>query len=95
MNRFVVSLSLFCAISLATLQSASAVVTIAWSPVGNAGNGNDPATGDLFGGVGYNYNIGTKDVTNSQYAEFLNTKDPTSEANCHIAGAHCGSAVYH
>ena len=48
-----------------------------WSPVGNAGNANDPATGNLYGGVGYNYNIGTYDVTNSQYAEFLNTKDPT------------------
>ena len=27
--------------------------------------------------VGYSYNIGTYDVTNSQYVEFLNTKDPT------------------
>jgi formylglycine-generating enzyme len=34
-------------------------------------------TGNFFGGVGYNYNIGTYDVTNSQYVEFLNTKDPT------------------
>ena len=52
-------------------------VTISWVPVGNPGNANDPATGNLYGGVAYNYNIGTYDVTNSQYAEFLNTKDPT------------------
>ncbi len=50
-------------------------VTIAWSPVGNPGNASDPATGSLYGGVGYAYNIGTYDVTNSQYVEFLNTKD--------------------
>jgi hypothetical protein len=77
MNRTFTSLPLFlCAISLVALQSASAV-TIQWSPVGNGGNANDPATGNLYGGVGYNYNIGTYDVTNSQYAEFLNTKDPS------------------
>lgn len=29
-----------------------------------------------FGAVGYSYSIGKYDVTNSQYAEFLNTKDP-------------------
>ena len=30
-----------------------------------------------YGAVPYAYNIGTYDVTNSQYVEFLNTKDPT------------------
>jgi formylglycine-generating enzyme required for sulfatase activity len=45
--------------------------------VGNAGNANDPATGNLYGGVAYDFKIGTYDVTNSQYVEFLNTKDPT------------------
>ena len=49
-------------------------VTIAWSPVGNPGNAAD-STG--YGAVAYNYNIGTYDVTNSQYVEFLNAKDPT------------------
>ncbi len=51
-----------------------------WSPVGNAGNAKDPATGSLFGAVPYVYNIGTKDVTASQYVEFLNAKD-TGGAN--------------
>ena len=71
MHRNFASLFLFCAISVVAVPSASAV-TIQWSPVGNAGNAND-STG--FGAVGYAYNIGTKDVTASQYAEFLNAKD--------------------
>lgn len=46
-------------------------VTMDWSTVGNAGNAPDPTTG--FGSVGYEYRIGTYEVTNSQYAAFLNT----------------------
>ena len=47
-------------------------VTIDWVPVGNAGNANDPATGNLYGGVAYNYSIDKYDVTVGQYTEFLN-----------------------
>jgi len=75
MYRIFASLILFGATFLVAPLTASAV-TIQWSAVGNAGNANDPATGNLYGGVGYNYNIGTYDVTNIQYAEFLNAKDP-------------------
>jgi formylglycine-generating enzyme required for sulfatase activity len=57
------------------LSALAQPVAIAWSPVGNPGNAADPATG--FGALGYSYNIGTHDVTNSQYAKFLNAKDPT------------------
>jgi formylglycine-generating enzyme required for sulfatase activity len=53
----------------------ASAVTVQWSPVGNAGNAADPATGSRFGAVPYAYNIGTKDVTAGQYVEFLNTKD--------------------
>lgn len=42
-----------------------------WSTVGNAGNAADPTTG--FGSVGYEYRIGTHEVTNAQYAAFLNS----------------------
>ncbi len=52
-------------------------VSISWVSVGNAGNATDSATGNLYGGVAYNYNIAKYDVTNAQYAEFLNAKDPT------------------
>lgn len=40
--------------------------------VGNAGNLNDPNTGNLYGGVPYNYSIGKYDVTVGQNAAFLN-----------------------
>ncbi len=48
-------------------------ITMSWSPVGNAGNRAD-STG--YGDVGYSYNIGTYDVTNTQYVAFLNSNDP-------------------
>ena len=51
---------------------ARAQVTIDLVPVGNAGNANDPATGNVYGGVGYDYQIGKYDVTIGQYTAFLN-----------------------
>ncbi len=51
-------------------------VTINWTPVGDPGNANDLShANDLghLGAVGYAYNIGTTEVTNSQYVEFLNS----------------------
>ena len=51
-------------------SDSSASVDMAWSTVGNAGNTPDPTTG--FGSVGYDFRIGTYEVTNSQYAAFLN-----------------------
>src|SRR5437868_12710346 len=51
--------------------SASAI-TIDTVPVGNVGNANDPATGNLYGGVNYAYNIGKDEVTVGQYTAFLN-----------------------
>ena len=50
-------------------------VTIDWVTVGNAGNAADPETG--HGAVSHAYRIGTYEVTNAQYAEFLNAVDPT------------------
>lgn len=47
-------------------------ITIPTMPVGDLGNPNDPATGSLYGGVGYAYNIGTTEVTVGQYTAFLN-----------------------
>jgi formylglycine-generating enzyme len=86
MNRIFLLLFLFCAICVISPLPARAFVTMAWSPVGNPGNANDPADGDdgtlgiqNFGAVPYAYNIGTYDVTASQYVEFLNTKDPTGD----------------
>lgn len=50
-------------------QRSWAAVTIATVPVGNAGNLND-ITG--HGAVGYQYRIGTHEVTVGQYTAFLN-----------------------
>jgi len=68
--RLLCSMSLLCLMSLVSAPSASAV-TMAWSPVGDPGNAAD-TTG--FGAVGYAYSIGTYEVTNAQYAEYLNAK---------------------
>src|SRR5262245_53107553 len=53
------------------IASSSSGVTMDWTPIGNPGNAAD-RTG--FGSVGYAYNIGTYEVTNAQYVEFLNAK---------------------
>lgn len=77
MSRIFASLILICTVCFVVPLTVSAQVTMAWSPVGNLGNTADPATGSLYGAVGYSYNIATYDVTNSQYVAFLNSNDPT------------------
>jgi formylglycine-generating enzyme len=61
-------------------------VTIDWTPIGNPGNAgelsgvsvaNGAGPDVIAGAVPYSYQIGTYEVTNAQYAEFLNAKDPT------------------
>ena len=47
-----------------------AAITIDTVPIGNPGNAPDPETG--FGTVGYNYRMGTTEVTVGQYTAFLN-----------------------
>lgn len=84
---------LFCTISLAALVSSAVAggVTIAWSPVGNPGNAPD-STG--YGAVGYSYNIGTYDVTNSQYVVFLNSNDPTGADPLALYNSHMSNPQY-
>jgi len=55
----------------ALVPRVSGVVTIDWVAVGNPGNAAD-STG--YGAVGYACQIGEHEVTNSQYAAFLNAK---------------------
>jgi len=47
-------------------------VTIDWVTVGNPGNANDPATGDLYGAVAEEFRIAKHLVTIQQYTDFLN-----------------------
>lgn len=87
MHRSSTSQSLYWAIVLIAamlmgLQSASAApITIPTVPVGNPGNAPDqlrPSTYNAenlqFGAVNYDYRIGKTEVTNAQYAAFLNEK---------------------
>jgi formylglycine-generating enzyme required for sulfatase activity len=80
MNRICAFLILLCC-TISFFASPASAVTIAWTAVGNPGNVadtvvmNDGTTG--YGSVPYSFNIGTYDVTNSQYVEFLNSNDPT------------------
>lgn len=68
------------------LQVTGAPITIDTVPVGNTGNAAD-TTG--FGAVNYEYRIGTYEVTNAQYAAFLNAKaasDPLELYNTIMGG---------
>ncbi|MFN7316600.1 MAG: formylglycine-generating enzyme family protein [Phycisphaerae bacterium] len=65
---------------------ASAQITIPTVSIGNPGNAAD-STG--YGSVAYTYNIGTTEVTNAQYAAFLNavaTTDTNALYNNSMAG---------
>lgn len=66
-------LSLIVLVALAL--PASATVTMDWVNVGNPGNSADPLTG--YGAVGHEYKIGKYEVTNNQYAAFLNAVAPS------------------
>src|SRR5262245_45705725 len=68
------------ALAILLVASSASAVSMAWTPVGNPGNACDPKNGIFTGvpickgAVGYSYQIGTYEVTNAQYAEFLNAK---------------------
>lgn len=56
--------------AVAMLPATSDAVSFDWAHIGNAGNAYDLETG--YGAVSYNYAISKTEVTNAQYAEFLN-----------------------
>jgi sulfatase modifying factor 1 len=60
------------ALAVSPRGQLDAAVTIEYVRVGDAGNAADPQTGSLYGAVSYEYQIGKYEVTNAQYAEFLN-----------------------
>lgn len=56
------------------INKASAAITIDTVAVGNPGNAGEVQSQGKFGAVAYDYRIGEYEVTNAQYAEFLNFK---------------------
>jgi formylglycine-generating enzyme required for sulfatase activity len=78
------------------IASAASAVTMDWTPIANPGNACDPQFGgSCRGGVGYAYEIGTYEVTNSQYTEFLNAiarSDPNGLYSSNQSGVYGGIA---
>ncbi len=71
--RFLV-LALSAAALFQGVVAEASPVTLTSVPVGNPGNSADPLTG--HGAVAYQYYITSTEVTNAQYAAFLNAVDP-------------------
>jgi len=69
-------LGLFC--YLIALLPGGAAVSIEYATIGDAGNDADTTTG--YGAVPYEYRIGKYEVTNAQYAGFLNA---VAQADAH------------
>jgi formylglycine-generating enzyme len=79
------------------LASPGSAVTMAWTFVGDPGNAadsatvmNDRTTG--YGSVPYAYDIGTYEVTNAQYVEFLNAKAASDPYFLYSSGGFGGIA---
>jgi formylglycine-generating enzyme required for sulfatase activity len=73
---------------LAAFAADARAVAIATVPIGNAGNAPDQLWASaqnpanlLFGSVAYDYRIGTTEVTNAQYAAFLNAQAASDPLN--------------
>ncbi len=76
---------------LLAASAAQAQIAIDWATVGNPGNAPDPTTG--FGSVAYEYRIATTEVTNAQYAAFLNAvaaSDPNNLYNSNMGSSELG-----
>ncbi|GDX98019.1 hypothetical protein LBMAG48_04230 [Phycisphaerae bacterium] len=91
--KSIISVAAIAAVTGLAGTSALAQITIPTVPIGNPGNAPDPTTGNRFGSVSYTYNIGATEVTNAQYAAFLNAKaasDPFALYNTSMAGSFGG-----
>src|SRR5215468_6086133 len=78
---------------LLLMASSGSAVTMAWTPIGNPGNACDPQPQGCFGAVGYSYSIGTYEVTNAQYAEFLNAKAASDPLALYYFGMGAGGTA--
>ncbi|MDR1284183.1 MAG: SUMF1/EgtB/PvdO family nonheme iron enzyme [Opitutaceae bacterium] len=62
--------------------------------VGDTDNAADSTTGNLYGAVAYEYQIGKYEVTNAQYAAFLNTVDSTGANTLALYNTNMSSSAY-
>ncbi|MFN5662217.1 MAG: SUMF1/EgtB/PvdO family nonheme iron enzyme [Planctomyces sp.] len=88
--KSLLSVAALAAVTGLAVSTASASITIPTVAIGNPGNAAD-STG--YGSVAYTYNIGQTEVTNAQYAAFLNAKaasDPFNLYNENMAGSFGG-----
>lgn len=88
--------AILCAFACALVTPAVAV-TLHLLPVGDPGNAVDPRPGANLGAVSYTYYLDKYDVTNAQYAEFLNAKaseaDPYALYHTFMGGSANGGIV--
>lgn len=88
-----ISVVAFAASAALSTPAAFAQLAIPTVPVGNVGNAPNSTPLGPYGSVAYTYNIGTTEVTNSQYATFLNAvafDDTNSLYNSNMAGSFGG-----
>jgi sulfatase modifying factor 1 len=82
-----ISVAALAAVTGLAVSTASAQITIPTVPIGNPGNGPNPAYPGLgLGAVEYSYAIGTTEVTNAQYAAFLNAVAAADPFNLYNEG---------
>ncbi|MDR1284297.1 MAG: SUMF1/EgtB/PvdO family nonheme iron enzyme [Opitutaceae bacterium] len=62
--------------------------------VGDTDNAADSTTGNLYGAVAYEYQIGKYEVTNAQYAAFLNAVDSTGANTLALYNTSMSSSAY-
>jgi len=68
--------TLFIGLCIFASVPSNAAVTFSWAIVGDPGNAANQDFGNgTYGAVGYSYQISRYEVTNAQYAEFLNAVD--------------------
>lgn len=92
-SAFLFSPLVACAAALFLIDSTALATTISTVPVGHPGNAPDTTPNGPYGSVAYRYDIATTEVTNSQYAEFLNAvafDDANSLYNTGMGGAFGG-----
>jgi formylglycine-generating enzyme required for sulfatase activity len=87
-------------LGLMLVASSASAVTMDWTPIGNPGNRAESLFANCgqfpyqpCGAVPYSYSIGTYEVTNAQYAEFLNAKGAADTLGLYSVDMGSGSGL--